>query len=156
MYGRTHRIHFVGVGGIGMSGIAEVLLNLGYQVSGSDLRAGESTDRLSALGGRIFVGHEGANVEGAQVVVFSTAVKPDNPELAAARERGIPVIPRAEMLAELMRMKYGVAVAGSHGKTTTTSARSRCAASWPYLIVAPSETRRRVVSDSFRSVPLTP
>ncbi len=121
MYGRTHRIHFVGVGGIGMSGIAEVLLNLGYQVSGSDLRAGETTDRLSALGGRIFLGHEAANVEGAQVVVFSTAVKPDNPELTAARERGIPVIPRADMLAELMRMKYGVAVAGSHGKTTTTS-----------------------------------
>jgi UDP-N-acetylmuramate--alanine ligase len=121
MYGRTHRIHFVGVGGIGMSGIAEVLLNLGYQVSGSDLRAGETTDRLSSLGGRIFLGHEAANVEGAQVVVYSTAVKPDNPELLAARAHGIPVIPRADMLAELMRMKYGVAVAGSHGKTTTTS-----------------------------------
>ncbi len=121
MYGRTHRIHFVGIGGVGMSGIAEVLLNLGYQVSGSDLRAGESTERLVRLGGRVFHGHAAANVEGAQVVVYSTAVKPDNPEVAAARAQGIPVIPRADMLAELMRMKYGVAVAGSHGKTTTTS-----------------------------------
>lgn len=121
MYGRTRRIHFVGIGGVGMSGIAEVLLNLGYQVSGSDLRGGEATERLSALGGRIFQGHEAANVEGAQVVVFSTAVHPDNPEVVAARALGIPVIPRADMLAELMRMKYGVAVAGSHGKTTTTS-----------------------------------
>jgi len=121
MYGRTHRIHFVGVGGVGMSGIAEVLLNLGYQVSGSDLRLGEATERLVGLGGRIFQGHEAANVEGAQVVVFSTAVKPDNPEVVAAKALGIPVIPRADMLAELMRMKYGVAVAGSHGKTTTTS-----------------------------------
>ena len=121
MYGRTRRIHFVGIGGVGMSGIAEVLLNLGYQVSGSDLRTGEATERLAALGGRILQGHEAANVEGAQVVVFSTAVRPDNPEVVAARAQGIPVIPRAEMLAELMRMKYGVAVAGSHGKTTTTS-----------------------------------
>jgi UDP-N-acetylmuramate--alanine ligase len=121
MYGRTHRIHFVGIGGVGMCGIAEVLLNLGYQVSGSDLRSGEATERLSGLGGRIFLGHEAANVEGAQVVVYSTAVKSDNPEVAAARAQGIPVIPRADMLAELMRMKYGVAVAGSHGKTTTTS-----------------------------------
>lgn len=121
MYGRTRRIHFVGIGGIGMSGIAEVLLTLGYQVSGSDLRTGEATERLVALGGRVFPGHDPNNVEGAQVVVFSNAVKADNPELAAARARGIPVIARAEMLAELMRMKYGVAVAGSHGKTTTTS-----------------------------------
>jgi UDP-N-acetylmuramate--alanine ligase len=121
MYGRTHRIHFVGVGGVGMSGIAEVLLNLGYQVSGSDLRQGEATERLTGLGGRIFIGHEAANVEGAQVVVYSTAVRPDNPEVVAARAQGIPVIPRADMLAELMRMKYGIAVAGSHGKTTTTS-----------------------------------
>ncbi|HVP14757.1 MAG TPA: UDP-N-acetylmuramate--L-alanine ligase [Terriglobales bacterium] len=121
MYGRTHRIHFVGIGGVGMSGIAEVLLNLGYQVSGSDLRAGEVTERLVRLGGRVFTGHSASNVEGAQVVVYSTAVRPDNPELEAARAQGIPVIPRADMLAELMRMKYGVAVAGSHGKTTTTS-----------------------------------
>jgi UDP-N-acetylmuramate--alanine ligase len=121
MYGRTHRIHFIGIGGIGMSGLAEVLLNLGYQVSGSDLRASETTDRLAELGGRVFVGHEPSNVEGADVVVYSNAVKPGNPELEAARAAGLPVIPRADMLAELMRMKYGVAVGGSHGKTTTTS-----------------------------------
>ena len=121
MYGRTNRIHFIGVGGVGMSGIAEVLLNMGYTVSGSDLRAGESTERLVRLGGRVFIGHAPSNVEGAQVVVFSTAVPKDNPELVAARGLGLPVISRAEMLGELMRMKYGVAVGGSHGKTTTTS-----------------------------------
>jgi len=121
MYGRTNRIHFIGVGGVGMSGIAEVLLNMGYQVSGSDLRGSEATDRLVQLGGRIFIGHAASNIEGAQVVVYSTAVPPDNPELAAARELGLPVIGRAEMLAELMRMKYGIAVGGAHGKTTTTS-----------------------------------
>ena len=121
MYGRTHRIHFIGVGGAGMSGIAEVLLNMGYQVSGSDLRTGESMQRLVRLGGRIFTGHAASNIEGAQVVVYSTAVPADNPELAAARELGLPVIGRAEMLAELMRMKYGIAVGGAHGKTTTTS-----------------------------------
>ena len=121
MYGSTHRIHFIGVGGAGMSGIAEVLLNMGYQVSGSDLKAGEARDRLVRAGGRIVLGHAASNIEGAQVVVYSTAVPPDNPELAAARELGIPVISRAEMLAELMRMKFGVAVAGAHGKTTTTS-----------------------------------
>jgi UDP-N-acetylmuramate--alanine ligase len=121
MYGRTHRIHFIGIGGIGMSGLAEVLLNLGYQVSGSDLRASETTDRLVELGGRIFIGHAPSNVEGADVVVYSNAVRPGNPELEAARAAGTPVIPRADMLAELMRMKYGVAVGGSHGKTTTTS-----------------------------------
>src|SRR5207249_398646 len=114
-------IHFIGIGGSGMCGIAEVLLNLGYQVSGSDLRLGEATERLVRLGGRVCGGHAPTNVEGAQVVVVSTAVRPDNPELEAARARGIPVIGRAEMLAELMRMKYGVAVGGSHGKTTTTS-----------------------------------
>jgi UDP-N-acetylmuramate--alanine ligase len=121
MYGRTHRIHFIGIGGAGMSGIAEVLLNLGYQVSGSDLKLSEATERLVRLGGRVFHGHAQANVEGAQVVVYSSAVRPENPELRAARAAGIPVIGRAEMLAELMRMKYGVAVGGSHGKTTTTS-----------------------------------
>ena len=121
MYGRTHRIHFIGVGGSGMSGIAEVLLTMGYQVSGSDLRASEVTERIVKLGGRVFVGHAGANVEGADVVVFSTAVGPDNPEMQRARAIGIPVIGRAEMLAELMRMKYGIAVGGAHGKTTTTS-----------------------------------
>ncbi len=121
MYGRTHRIHFIGIGGSGMSGIAEVLLTMGYQVSGSDLKTGEVTDRLVRLGGRVFPGHHASNVAGAQVVVFSSAVRPDNPELVAARAAGLPVIGRAEMLAELMRMKYGVAVGGSHGKTTTTS-----------------------------------
>jgi UDP-N-acetylmuramate--alanine ligase len=114
-------IHFVGIGGSGMNGIAEVLLNLGYAVSGSDLSETEVTRRLARLGGRIVKGHAADNVAGAQVVVVSTAVKSDNVEVAAARERGIPVIQRAEMLAELMRMKFGVAIAGAHGKTTTTS-----------------------------------
>src|SRR5581483_11789761 len=118
---RRPRIHFVGIGGIGMSGIAELLLNLGYPVSGSDLKASEITERLSTLGGRIDVGHRAEHVSGADVVVVSSAVKRDNPEAAAARAAGIPVIPRAEMLAELMRLKSGIAVAGSHGKTTTTS-----------------------------------
>ncbi|MBI1798757.1 MAG: UDP-N-acetylmuramate--L-alanine ligase [Candidatus Eisenbacteria bacterium] len=121
MYGRMRRIHLIGIGGSGMSGIAEVLLNLGYQVSGSDLRASETTERLIRLGGRVMPGHAQSNIEGAQVVVFSNAVQEDNPELQAARALGVPVIPRADMLAELMRMKYGVAVGGSHGKTTTTS-----------------------------------
>jgi len=121
VYGRTHRIHLIGIGGSGMCGIAEVLLNMGYQVSGSDLKTSETTDRLVELGGRVFAGHAPSNVEGAQVVVFSTAVRGDNAELRAAMAAGIPVIGRAEMLAELMRMKYGIAVGGSHGKTTTTS-----------------------------------
>jgi UDP-N-acetylmuramate--alanine ligase len=121
MYGRAGRIHFIGIGGSGMSGIAEVLLNMGYLVSGSDLKASDVTERLVRLGGRVFSGHAGSNVAGAQIVVYSSAVKPDNPELAAAHRLGLPVIARAEMLAELMRMKYGVAVGGSHGKTTTTS-----------------------------------
>ena len=118
---RPAQIHFVGIGGIGMSGIAEVLLNLGYSVSGSDLKESETTRRLAELGGRIFLGHTAENLTEADVVVTSTAVRKDNPEVAAAREKKIPVIPRAEMLAELMRLKYGVAIAGSHGKTTTTS-----------------------------------
>jgi len=121
VYGRTRRIHFVGIGGSGMSGIAEVLLTMGYAVTGSDLKASEATERLVRLGGRVFTGHSAANIEGADVVVVSTAVQPDNPEVAAARAAEVPVIARAEMLAELMRMKYGVAVGGSHGKTTTTS-----------------------------------
>jgi len=121
MYGRTHRIHFIGIGGSGMSGLAEVLLNMGYEVSGSDLKATDVTDRLVEIGGRVFTGHAAENVEGAQVVVYSSAVRQDNPELVTARAAGVPVIARADMLAELMRMKYGVAVGGSHGKTTTTS-----------------------------------
>jgi len=118
---RRPRIHFVGIGGIGMSGIAELLLNLGYEVSGSDLRASDTTRRLASLGGRIELGHDAAHVGSADVVVVSSAVRRDNPEVVEARHRKIPVIPRAEMLAELMRLKQGVAIAGSHGKTTTTS-----------------------------------
>ncbi len=121
MYGKIRKIHFVGIGGIGMSGIAEVLLNLGYQVSGSDLRESEINRRLTELGGTIHYGHRGENLGEADVVVTSTAVRADNPEVYEAHRRLIPVIPRAEMLAELMRMKYGIAVAGTHGKTTTTS-----------------------------------
>jgi UDP-N-acetylmuramate--alanine ligase len=114
-------VHFVGIGGSGMSGIAEVLLNLGYTVSGSDAKRSPVPDRLEAHGARVAEGHAAANLGDAHVVVTSTAVRRDNPEVLEARRRGVPVIPRAEMLAELMRLKYGVAVAGSHGKTTTTS-----------------------------------
>ena len=122
MLQKKHKIHFVGIGGIGMSGIAEVLLNLGYAVTGSDLHESDATRRLRSLGAGVFVGHQEENLAGdPSVVVISTAVKYSNPEVLEARRRHIPVIPRAEMLAELMRMKYGVAVAGSHGKTTTTS-----------------------------------
>src|SRR5437867_1430261 len=121
MYGRIRRIHLVGIGGSGMSGIAEVLLNLGYQVSGSDLKESEAVQRLRSLGARIFVGHRAVQVEGADVVVVSTAIAEANPGILRAHARSIPVIPRAEMLAELMRIKYSVAVAGAHGKTTTTS-----------------------------------
>jgi len=115
------RIHMVGIGGIGMSGIAEVLLTLGYSVSGSDTKLSTITERLQDLGATVYEGHRAENVEGAHVVVVSSAVKPDNPEVTEAHKRKIPVIPRAEMLAELMRLKYGIAVAGAHGKTTTTS-----------------------------------
>jgi UDP-N-acetylmuramate--alanine ligase len=122
MVKEKHRIHFVGIGGIGMSGIAEVLLNLGYVVTGSDLHETETTQRLRRLGAQVFIQHREENLSvNPSVVVISTAVKYSNPEVLEARRRQIPVIPRAEMLAELMRMKYGVAVAGSHGKTTTTS-----------------------------------
>ncbi len=114
-------IHFVGIGGIGMSGIAEVLLNLGYRVQGSDLKGSKITDRLRALGALIHEGHDAANLEGAEVVVISSAVKPGNPELDEARRRKLPVVRRAEMLAELMRLKSNVAIAGTHGKTTTTT-----------------------------------
>ncbi|MDP3278125.1 MAG: UDP-N-acetylmuramate--L-alanine ligase [Deltaproteobacteria bacterium] len=119
--GRVKHIHFVGIGGIGMSGIAEVLLSLGYKVTGTDAKSGDMTRRLESLGAACFVGHEASYVEGADVVVFSSAIVRDNPELVAARARGIPVIRRAEMLAELMRLKHGIAIGGSHGKTTTTS-----------------------------------
>jgi len=118
---KVRRIHFVGIGGAGMSGIAEVLVNLGYQVSGSDLAVNTATQRLASLGVRLNFEHLPANVDGADAVVVSTAVRPDNPEVIAARSRRIPVVPRALMLAELMRLKQGVAIAGTHGKTTTTS-----------------------------------
>jgi UDP-N-acetylmuramate--alanine ligase len=114
-------VHFVGIGGIGMSGIAEIMLRTGYQVQGSDLKASANTERLAGLGAKIFIGQDRANVDGAYAVVYSTAVKPDNPEILAAREWRIPLVRRAEMLAELMRLQFSVAVGGTHGKTTTTS-----------------------------------
>ncbi|HXF08673.1 MAG TPA: UDP-N-acetylmuramate--L-alanine ligase [Candidatus Acidoferrales bacterium] len=118
---RVRRIHFVGMGGVGMAGIAEVLLNLGYQISGSDVRDNAALQRLAALGAVVMLGHDADQVTGADVVVVSSAIGADNPEVAAARAQGTPVIPRAQMLAELMRFRYGIAVAGTHGKTTTTS-----------------------------------
>jgi len=121
MFANIQRIHFVGIGGIGMSGIAEVLLNLGYNISGSDLKSSPVTQRLVSLGATAFEGHRAENVAGAEVVVTSSAITTDNPEVAEARRLHIPVIQRAEMLAELMRLKYGIAIAGMHGKTTTTS-----------------------------------
>ncbi len=121
MYRKVREVHFVGVGGIGMSGIAEVLLNLGYRVTGSDLNESDITQRLAKMGARICKGHDATHVGRADVVVTSTAVKADNPEVIEAHRRGIPVIPRAEMLAELLKMKFSIAVSGMHGKTTTTS-----------------------------------
>jgi UDP-N-acetylmuramate--alanine ligase len=121
MFAKIQRIHFVGIGGIGMSGIAEVLLNLGYKVSGSDLKSSAVTQRLAGLGASTFEGHRAENITGAEVVVTSSAISSENPEVAEAHKLHIPVIQRAEMLAELMRLKYGIAIAGMHGKTTTTS-----------------------------------
>jgi UDP-N-acetylmuramate--alanine ligase len=121
MFAKIQRIHFVGIGGIGMSGIAEVLLNLGYKVSGSDVKASAITQRLASMGAITYEGHRAENIAGAEVVVTSSAIARNNPEVAAAHASHIPVIPRAEMLAELMRLKYGIAIAGMHGKTTTTS-----------------------------------
>src|SRR5499427_2458426 len=121
MFAKIQRIHFVGVGGIGMSGIAEVLLNLGYKVSGSDLKSSTVTQRLASLGATTFEGHRPENIAGAEVIVTSSAIAVDNPEVTEAHKFHVPVIQRAEMLAELMRLKYGIAVAGMHGKTTTTS-----------------------------------
>jgi len=118
---RIHRVHFVGIGGSGMGGIAEVLLNLGYGVQGSDIKANAVTRRLEQLGARVLIGHDAGHIEGADVVVVSTAINRDNPEVAAALDARIPVVPRAEMLGELMRFRYAIAVAGTHGKTTTTS-----------------------------------
>src|ERR1700686_2263314 len=121
MFAKIQRIHFVGIGGIGMSGIAEVLLTLGYKVSGSDLKSSSVTERLAEKGALIFEGHRAENITSAEVVVASSAIRRDNPEITAAHAEHIPVIQRAEMLAELMRLKYGIAIAGMHGKTTTTS-----------------------------------
>src|SRR4030095_2330407 len=122
MFRHVKRIHFIGIGGIGMSGIAEVLCNLGFVVSGSDIKKSKNTDRLEAMGMKISEGHASENVGDAQVVVYSSSVKADNPEVGIAKKNGIPVIPRAEMLAELMTLKpYAVAIAGTHGKTSTTS-----------------------------------
>ncbi|MGD8304156.1 MAG: Mur ligase domain-containing protein, partial [Desulfobacterales bacterium] len=121
MYLKKYHIHFVGIGGIGMSGIAELLLNLGYKVSGSDLQSTDITDRLEELGGTIYKGHAAENIKEADVIVYSSAIDTDNPEVRAAGQESIPVIPRAEMLAELMRLKYSIAIAGAHGKTSTTS-----------------------------------
>ncbi|GIX06149.1 MAG: UDP-N-acetylmuramate--L-alanine ligase [Candidatus Poribacteria bacterium] len=121
MFGKTRRIHFVGIGGAGMSGIAEILLAEGFHISGSDLSENENTRRLSQMGARVFLGHSAQHVGAADVVVVSAAVPEDNPEIREARRRGIPVIPRAEMLAELMKLKYSIAVGGTHGKTTTTA-----------------------------------
>ncbi|PYM37602.1 MAG: UDP-N-acetylmuramate--L-alanine ligase [Candidatus Rokuibacteriota bacterium] len=121
MFKRYQQIHFVGIGGVGMSGIAEILLNLGYRVTGSDQRRNEIVERLEQLGAKVYVGHDASHLEGAHVVVYSSAVARENVEVQVARQRAIPTIPRAEMLAELMRLKYGIAVAGTHGKTTTTS-----------------------------------
>jgi UDP-N-acetylmuramate--alanine ligase len=114
-------VHFVGIGGIGMSGIAEIMLRIGYAVQGSDAKASANTERLEKLGAKVFIGHDAAHVEGASAIVYSTAVKADNPEIAAGRERRLPLVRRAEMLAELMRLQFSVAVGGTHGKTTTTS-----------------------------------
>jgi len=123
MFRHVKKIHFIGIGGIGMSGIAEVLASLGFEVSGSDIKRSKNTDRLEQnFNVRIFEGHAAENVGEAQVVVYSSAVRPDNPEIVRAKENGIPVIPRAEMLAELMVLKpYAVAISGTHGKTSTTS-----------------------------------
>jgi len=121
MFFKRQPVHFVGIGGIGMSGLAEVLLELGYPVSGSDLKLSPATERLAARGAVIHEGHAAGNVAGANAVVMSSAVRPDNPEVVEARRLGLPVIPRGELLAELMRLKFGIAIAGSHGKTTTTS-----------------------------------
>src|SRR5215212_4893571 len=121
MFFKPQQLHFTGIGGIGMSGIAEILLNLGYQITGSDLKLTPITDRLTKLGAQIFEGHAAENIGRAKALVVSSAVDESNPEVQEARRLGIPVIPRGELLAELMRLKFGIAIGGSHGKTSTTS-----------------------------------
>ena len=148
-------IHFVGIGGIGMSGIAEVLINLGYSVQGSDASDSANVKRLRDKGAKISVGHSAAALGDAEVVVVSTAIKRDNPELTAARAKRLPVVRRAEMLAELMRLKRCVAIAGTHGKTTTTCASPRFPAAWPTAIVAPLSRSRLTLAESEASEPCT-
>ena len=142
---KVKSIHFVGIGGSGMSGIAEVFANLGYTVSGSDIAENPAVRRLRQMEIRIVIGHAGSNVAGADAVVISSAVKPDNPEVAAARAARIPVVPRAMMLAELMRFKQGIAIAGTHGKTTTASAAATFCAACPMTMRIPIWRRRRTV-----------
>ena len=148
-------IHFVGIGGIGMSGIAEVLINLGYTVQGSDAADNANVKRLRELGAKIVIGHAAKNVEGAAVMVVSTAIKRDNPELVWARVKRLPVVRRAEMLAELMRLKRCVAIAGTHGKTTTTSAFPRFSAACPTATLAPLSRSRLTLPESEASEPCT-
>ena len=148
-------IHFVGIGGIGMSGIAEVLCNLGYTVQGSDASESANVNRLRDKGIAISIGHKAENVAGADVVVVSTAIKRDNPELTAARAQRIPVVRRAEMLAELMRLKSCIAIAGTHGKTTTTSAPLTFSALWPIEILTPLSRNRATFPLSEASEPCT-
>ena len=152
---RIKHVHFVGAGGIGMCGLAELLHNQGYRVSGSDLREGPTVERLRSLGIPVSVGHAAANLGDVDVVVYSSAVPPHNPELREAERRGIPVIPRAEMLAEVMRLKEGIAVAGSHGKTTTSAPSGTWLASWPMDGSMPDARNRSVYEDSARSEPVT-
>ena len=121
MFSNIKKVHFVGIGGIGLSGIAEILINQGFEISGSDAALSDVTKRLSDLGAKVYEGHSGENVKDVDVLVYSSAVTIDNPEVMAAVDRNIPIIKRAEMLAETMRMKYGIGIAGTHGKTTTTS-----------------------------------
>ena len=144
---KLRRIHFVGIGGSGMSGIAEVLVNLGFEVSGSDLADNAATRRLTSLGAKIVLKHDKGNIEGADAVVVSTAVKGDNPEVSAARARRIPVVPRALMLAELMRLKQGVAIAGTHGKTTTTSLVASVLVPFPHAVDEHQSANARFLSE---------
>ena len=155
------QIHFVGIGGAGMSGIAEVLHNLGYRITGSDQHESATTRALAKRGIKVQIGHDAAHIAGAEAVVTSSAVKGDNPEVIAARARRVSVVPRAVMLAELMRLKQGIAIAGTHGKTTTTSLVTSastpctCAASWPMATRKPSCARRSVVALALASEPET-
>ena len=151
----TGPIHFVGIGGIGMSGIAEVLANLGYTVTGSDVTDSANVKRLRDKGIAVAIGHKAENLDGADVLVVSSAIKRDNPELVAARAQRLPVVRRAEMLAELMRLKRCIAVAGTHGKTTTTSAPSRLWAAWPIATAMPRSRSRLTFWFSATSEPVT-